>query len=110
MRESDETPHPLSEDLARLLGTNRVVRLRRVMRRTQLPAEAVLDLALKLVELAARDLLRDPIGRTAVGLGAARWRDVSPEERSKAMSRTANARWHKGPAGSGANAAGEVAP
>jgi len=109
MRRSDETPHPLSEDLARLLGTNRVVRLRRVMRRTQLPAEAVLDLALRLVELAAHDLLRDPIGRTAVGLGAARWRDVSPEERSKTMSRTAHARWHKEPAGSGADA-GKVAP
>ncbi len=87
--------HPLPEDLARALGANRATRLRRVMRRTQLPAEAALDLALRMLELAAEGLLLEPVEPTAVGLATARWRNVSPEERSREGRRRVQARWEK---------------
>jgi hypothetical protein len=65
------------------------------MRTTGLPPEIVLDLALELVDIASRKLAPSPIKRTAVGLGAARWRNVSPEERSTLMRQAAMARWAK---------------
>jgi hypothetical protein len=85
----------LTEGLARLLGARRTARLRRVVRATGLPPEVLLDLALELVDIASRKLAVSPIKRTAVGLGAARWRHVSPEERSRLMRRAAIARWAK---------------
>ena len=45
---------------------------------------SLLDLALEMLDIASRKLSPSPIKRQAVGLGAARWRNVSPEERSKA--------------------------
>jgi hypothetical protein len=87
----------LTTELARVLGARRTARLRRVMRQTGLPPEALLDLALELIDLASRKLAPSPIRRTAVGLGAARWRNVSPEERSKALRKAAQARWGKLP-------------
>jgi hypothetical protein len=86
---------PLTKELARMLGARRTARLRRLMRHTGLPPEVLLDLAIEMLDLASRKLSPEPIHRTAVGLGAARWRNVSPEERSKTMRRAAQARWAK---------------
>lgn len=85
----------LTAELLHLLGSRRVARLRRIMRQTALPPEALLDLALEILDLASRKLSPTPIKRTAVGLGAARWRHVSSEERSKVLRRAAQARWAK---------------
>ena len=93
-RDSSTTPH-VPEEFARLLGVRRTMTLRRIIRQCGLPPEALLDLALELLDIASRKLSPSPIKRQAVGLGAARWRNVSPEERSKALSLAANARWAK---------------
>ncbi len=85
----------LTNELARLLGARRTARLRRVMKQTGLPPEILLDLAIEMLDLASRKLSPPPIQRTAVGLGAARWRNVSPEERSETLRRAAQARWAK---------------
>lgn len=69
--------------------------LRRIMRQTGLPAEILIDLALEMLDIASRKLSPSPIKRQAVGLGAARWRNVSPEERSETLRRAAQARWAK---------------
>lgn len=82
-------------ELSRLLGPRRSSRLRRLVRQSGLPPEALLDLALEILELASRKLSLPPIKRTAVGLAAARWRNVSPEERSNMLRRAAQARWDK---------------
>lgn len=93
---SSESPRlALSADLARALGTRRSQRLQIVMRETGLPPEVLLDLALELIDIAARKLAPPPIRRFALGLGAARWRDVSPKERSEVLRRAAQARWAK---------------
>jgi hypothetical protein len=76
-----------------MLGIRRTARLRRLMRRTGLPPEVLLDLAIEMLDLAGQKLSPEPIHRTAVGLGAARWRNVSPEDRSNAMRKAAQARW-----------------
>jgi hypothetical protein len=76
-----------------MLGTRRTTRLRRLMRHTGLPPEVLLDLAIEMLDLASRKLSPEPIQRTAVGLGAARWRNVSAEERSRVMRKAAQARW-----------------
>ena len=83
------------QELAQALGTRRAVRLRALVRDTGLPPEALLDLALELLDIASRRLSPPPLNRTAVELGAARWRNVSPEARSEAMRRAAEARWSK---------------
>ena len=85
----------LTPDFARMLGVRRTTRLRRIMRQSALPPEVLLDLALEILDIASRTLAAEPIKRTAVGLGAARWRNVSPEERSKAARRAVEARWAK---------------
>ena len=82
-------------ELSRILGARRTTRLRRIMRHTGLPPEVLLDLAIELVDIASHKLAPEPIRRTAVGLGAARWRNVSPEERSKVLRKAAQARWAK---------------
>lgn len=69
--------------------------LRRIMRQSGLPPEVLLDLALEMLDIASRKLSPSPIQRQAVGLGAARWRNVSPEERSETLRRAAQARWAK---------------
>jgi len=69
--------------------------LRRIIRQCGLPPEELLDLASELLDIASRKLSPSPIKRQAVGLGAARWRNVSPEDRSKALSLAAQARWAK---------------
>jgi hypothetical protein len=83
----------LTEEVARMLGTRRTTRLRRLMRHTGLPPEVLLDLAIEILDLTSRRLSPEPIQRTAVGLGAARWRNVSAEERSRVMRKVAQARW-----------------
>jgi hypothetical protein len=86
---------PLTAELAQILGARRAARLRRLMRHTGLAPETLLDLAIELLDIASRRLSPEPIHRTAVGLGAARWRNVGPEERSKALRKAAQARWAK---------------
>ena len=78
---------------AHVLGARRTARLRRVMRQTGLPPEALLDLALELLDIVSQRIAPSRLHRTAVGLGAARWRHVSPEERSDVLRRVAQARW-----------------
>src|SRR5436190_21348681 len=85
----------LPSRLANGLGVRRSLRLRAVMRHTGLPGEALLDLAMELLDIASRRLSPPPIKRTAVGLGAARWRNVSAEERSHLARRAVQARWAK---------------
>ncbi|MGB2716376.1 MAG: hypothetical protein WBC51_19495 [Vicinamibacterales bacterium] len=91
----------MTAELARMLGTRRTTRLRRLMRQTGLPPETLLDLAIEILDLASRKLSLAPIQRTAVGLGAARWRNVGAEERSRVMRKAAEARWgrHRDTAG-----------
>jgi hypothetical protein len=91
---SDPDP-TLAVDLARALGVRRSTRLRAVVRHTGLPPEVLLDLALELLDIASRKLSPPPIKRTAVGLGAARWRNVSAKERSEVLRRAVQARWAK---------------
>lgn len=81
--------------LATYLGVRRTTTLRRIMRQSALPPEVLLDLALEILDLASRKLAPSPISRQAVGLGAARWRNVGPEERSAVLRRAAQARWAK---------------
>jgi hypothetical protein len=82
-------------DLAATLGVRRTMTLRRIMRQSGLPPEILIDLALEMLDVASRKLSPSPIKRQAVGLGAARWRNVSPEERSETLRRAAQARWAK---------------
>jgi len=91
---SDPDP-PLGTDLARALGARRSARLKAVVRHTGLPPEVLLDLALELLDIASRKLSPPPIKRTAVGLGDARWRNVSAKERSEVLRRAVQARWAK---------------
>lgn len=85
----------MAPELSRALGARRSARLRTVVRDTGLPPEVILDLALELVEIAGRKLSPPPIKRTAIGLGAARWRNVSAAERSEILRRAVQARWAK---------------
>jgi hypothetical protein len=85
----------IPSELANCLGVRRTLTLKRIMRQSGLPAEVVLDLALEILDIASRKLSPSPIKRQAVGLGAARWRNVGPEERSEALRRAAQARWAK---------------
>jgi hypothetical protein len=95
LQPSSSNSSDLTAELARILGTRRTMRLRRLMRRTGLPPETLLDLAIELLDLASNRLSPEPIQRTAVGLGAARWRNVTAEERSRVMRKAAEARWSK---------------
>ena len=65
------------------------------MRYTGLPPEVLLDLALELLDIASKKLSPPPIRRTAMGLGAARWRHVNAKERSELLRRAVQARWTK---------------
>src|SRR5262245_57241906 len=85
----------IQPDLAQCLGVRRTITLRRIMRQSGLPPEVLLDLALEILDVASRKLSPSPIKRQAVGLGADRWRNVTPEERSEALRRAAQARWDK---------------
>ena len=85
----------VAPDLAKALGVRRANRLKSIVKHTGLPAEVLVDLAIELLDIASRKLSPPPIQRTAVGLGAARWRNVSPEERSELLRRAVQARWAK---------------
>lgn len=65
------------------------------MRQTGLPADAILDLALEILDIASRRLSPPPINKPAVALAAARWRKMSQRERSEELRRVALARWRK---------------
>jgi hypothetical protein len=60
-----------------------------------MPAEALLDLALEILDIAAKKLAPSPTKRFAVSLGTARWRNVSAKDRSEILRRAAQARWAK---------------
>src|SRR5882762_4738122 len=85
----------LTPDLARAVGVRRANRLRTIVKHTGLPPEVLLDLAIELLDIASRKLSPSPIQRTALGLGAARWRNVSTEVRSRLMRQVVQARWAK---------------
>ncbi|MGE3510285.1 MAG: hypothetical protein AB7N65_15555 [Vicinamibacterales bacterium] len=85
----------LSSDWIKVLGARRAALLRRLVRKSGLPPEVLVDLALEILDLASRKLAPSAISRQAVGLGAARWRNVDPEERSRIMRRAVEARWAK---------------
>jgi len=85
----------IPSELATCLGVRRTLTLKRIMRQSGLPVEVVLDLALEMLDIASRKLAPSPLNRQAVGLGTARWRNVSPEARSEALRRAAHARWAK---------------
>lgn len=91
---STSTPN-LPGEWTKLLGARRTALLRRLMRKSGLPPEVLIDLALEILDLASRKLAPSPISRQAVGLGAARWRNIDPEERSTIMRRAVEARWAK---------------
>ena len=95
MKKSSANDRAIPSDLAACLGVRRSVTLRRIMRQTALPPEVLIDLALEILDIASRKLSPSPIQRQAVGLGTARWRNVSPEERSETLRRAAQARWAK---------------
>ena len=96
---ASKNSHPeqdaLLKSLSPVLGARRSARLKRLIKATGLPPEVLIDLALEMLDLASRKLCAEPIKRTAVGLGAARWRNVSPEERSAVLRKAAQARWAK---------------
>ena len=85
----------VAPDLAKAIGVRRANRLKSIVKYTGLPAEVLIDLAIELLDIASRKLSPPPITRTAVGLGAARWRNVSPEERSELLTKAVQARWAK---------------
>jgi hypothetical protein len=85
----------IPEDLATCLGVRRSMTLKRIMRQSGLPPEVLIDLALEILDIASRKLSPSPISRQAVGLGAARWRNVSAEVRSETLRKAAQARWAK---------------
>jgi hypothetical protein len=85
----------LAPDLAKAIGVRRANRLKSIVKYTGLPAEVLIDLAIELLDIASRKLSPPPITRTAVGLGAARWRNVSAEERSELLRKAVQARWAK---------------
>jgi len=85
----------IPSDLVACLGVRRTMTLRRITRQTGLPPEVLIDLALEILDIASRKLSPSPIRRQAVGLGAARWRNVSPEVRSETLRKAAQARWAK---------------
>src|SRR5262249_45030646 len=85
----------IPRELSKYLGVRRTITLRRIVKQTGLPPEVLLDLALEILDLASRKLSPSPVKRQAVGLGAARWRNVTPEERSEALREAAQARWAK---------------
>ncbi len=88
-------PSRVPTDLARALGPRRASFLRRLVRDTGLPAEVLIDLGLEHVDISARKLAPPPITRTALALNAARWRKISPEQRSVMLRKAAQARWEK---------------
>lgn len=87
--------HTIAPALARGLGARRTTRLKAVIRNSGLPAEPLLDLAFELLDIASTRLSPPPVKRMAIGLGAARWRNVSAEERSRLLRRAVQARWAK---------------
>ena len=95
MKRQNEKPPELSSDWHKVLGARRAALLRRLVRKSDLPPEVLVDLALEMLDLASRKLAPSPVSRQAVGLGTARWRNVDPEERSRIMRRAVEARWAK---------------
>ena len=85
----------VAPDLAKAIGVRRANRLKSIVKYTGLPAEVLIDLAIELLDIASRKLSPQPITRTAVGLGAARWRNVSAEERSELLRKAVQVRWAK---------------
>jgi hypothetical protein len=85
MKQNRASRVQISPALATHLGVRRTTTLRRIVRQCGLPPEVLLDLALEMLDIASRKLAPPPIKRQAMGLGAARWRNVGPEARSEAL-------------------------
>src|SRR5262245_31814611 len=88
-------PPQIPAPLKAALGVRRSQLLRRIIRQSGLPPEALIDLALEILDIASRKLSPPPIKRQAIGLGAARWRNVDAQARSEALRRVVQARWAK---------------
>jgi len=90
-------PAKLSAALSRGLGVRRSQRLIRIAKKTGMPPEALLDVAIELLECVVGRL--SPYRKDSKplpGLASGRWRTTPPEERSKILRRVAQARWaHK---------------
>lgn len=71
----------------------RTMRLSRLVRQAQLPPEALLDLALDLLEVLNRHLA--PESQTTTGLASRRWQRLSADERSEVLRKVAQARWQR---------------
>jgi hypothetical protein len=87
------SPLAIPASLAKGLGPGRTQKLQRLIARTSLPAEAILDLGLDLVDISSRKLGVEH--RDAVTFAAARWRSVSKADRSAAARHAIQARWAK---------------
>lgn len=87
----------LSAALSRGLGVRRSRRLFRIAKKTSMPPEALLDLAIELLECVAGRLSPYPVdSKPLPGLASGRWRTTPPAERSNILRRVAQARWaHK---------------
>ena len=83
--------------LSRGLGVRRSRRLFRIAKKTSMPPEALLDVAIELLECVVGRLSPYPTdSKPLPGLASGRWRTTPPEERSKILRRVAQARWaHK---------------
>jgi hypothetical protein len=85
----------LPPDLAQALGPRRRALLQGVMRNTGMAPDALLDLALEILDIASRRLAPPPVQKPATALAAARWRKMTGKERSEVLRRVAQARWSK---------------
>lgn len=85
-----------SSNLSRGLGVRRWNRLSRIAKQTVLPPEALLDLAIELLERLAVHMPRRSSRLTIpAGLATARWSTMTPEARSEALRKVALARWRR---------------
>lgn len=95
MKTSPRPTVELTPALAEALGVRRAALLRRIARRHDQAPEVMLDLALRMLDLASTRLAPSPLTRQAVSLGAARWRNVDSETRTKLMRQAVQVRWAK---------------
>ena len=87
-------PAKLSAALSRGLGVRRSRRLLRITKKTSMPPEALLDVAIELLECVVGRLSPYPAdSKPLPGLASGRWRTTPPAERSEILRRVAQARW-----------------
>ena len=69
----------ISGELAAALGARRTTRLKRIIQHTGLPPEAVIDLALEMMELASRTLSPSPIFGVRAEISSRSVQERAPE-------------------------------